>query len=148
MKNLFALFTLILFVNQMNGQLASGSFTSGSTTLTPGTNIASVALISASNTAKDCTLADDNARSVTTTDMTTIVLEITPNPGYAITTISDIYVNLKLGGGDCAVGQSLEGKVRPKIDGVQSAPDQFSAMASCSNPRSIQVARPHQPAAH
>ena len=125
MKNLFTLFTLILLTNHMNGQIASGSFTSGSTSLTSGVNIASVTLVSASNTAKDCASSDDNARSVTTTDMTTIVLEITPNSGYAITAITDIYINLKLDGGACAVGQSLIGKVTPMIDGIQSAPDQF-----------------------
>ncbi len=133
MKNLFTLFTLILFVNQINGQLATASFTNGSTILTPGVNIASARLLSVSTNARDCANAIDNARLMNTTDMSTIILEITPNPGFAITAITDLYIDIKIGEGDCAVMQDLEAKVRPMIDGFQTAPDQLIDENNCGH---------------
>ena len=125
MKNLFTLFTLILLINSTKGQqIAAGTFTGGSSSLTPGLNIASATLLTASDIAADCSNIDGNARSVTTTNMTTVWLEITPNPGYAISAITDLLVSLKISGGTCIGGQGLTGVVSAKIDGIQTAPEQ------------------------
>ena len=125
MKNLFTLFTLILLINSTKGQqIAAGTFTGGSSSLTPGLNIASATLLTASDIATDCSSVDGNARSITTTDMSTVWLEITPKPGYAIVAITALQVSLKIIGGTCGT-QDLTGVVTPKINGIQTSPDQL-----------------------
>ena len=119
MKNLFTLFTLILFVNQINAQLASGTFTGGSSALTPGANIASATLTSASIAASDCTADPNNAREMTGTNATTITIELMPSAGYAITQIVSLNITMQLSGGTCSGADVLTGTAIVKVDGVQ-----------------------------
>ena len=119
MKNLFTLFTLILLTNHLNAQLATGTFTGGSSALTAGANIASATLTSASIAAADCASDPNNAREMMGTNTTTITLELMPSPGYAITQVTSLNITMQLSGGNCSGGDVLTGTANVFIDGVQ-----------------------------
>ena len=119
MKNLFTLFTLILFVNQINAQLASGTFTGGSSALSVGTNIASATLTSASVAASDCTTNPNNAREMTGTTTTAITIELMPAAGFAINQITSLNITMQLSGGTCSGTDVLTGTAIVRIDGTE-----------------------------